>query len=224
VVGYSLNSLFAYKYAGLDNVGDPQIYLANGQITKDPNAAMSKDLLYMGTTTPKINGGITNNIRYRQFQLSINTAYSLGAVMRRPVNQTYSGLITTTSNLGGNINLDFLNRWQKPGDEKTTDIPRYLSVENSSGRSIQYYQNADINVVSASYFKLREAALSYNLSPAVLRWLKVQSASLRVQVNNILLWTANKYGLDPEFQNYQGGGYSMPVGQHTITLGANVNF
>lgn len=224
VVGYSLNSLFAYKYAGLDNTGDPQVYLANGKITKDPNAAMSSDLVYMGTVTPKLNGGITNNFRYRQFGLSINMVYSLGAVMRRFVNQTYSGMISTTNDLGGNLSVDFLDRWQKPGDEKTTNIPRYLPVEDYGGRNIQYYEDADINVVSASYLKLSEAALSYNLSPAILHLLKIQSASLRVQVNNILLWTANKYGIDPEFQSYQYGGISMPVGQHTVTLGANINF
>ncbi|NOW95061.1 SusC/RagA family TonB-linked outer membrane protein [Mucilaginibacter sp. SG564] len=223
-IGFPINSLFAYKYAGLDKLGDPQVYLANGKITKDPNVTKGDDLVYMGTTTPKFNGGLTNNFRYKQFQLSLNMTYSLGAVMRRTVNQFYSGLLTTNSNLGGNISNEFLQRWQKPGDENVTAIPRYLSVENYGIRNLQYYEDADINVVSASYVKLNEAALIYNLSPGALRWLKIQSASLRVQVNNILLWKANKYGLNPEFQNYQYGTMAVPVGQHTITLGANVNF
>jgi TonB-linked SusC/RagA family outer membrane protein len=223
-IGYSLSSLFAYKYAGLDNTGDPLVYLADGKTTKDPSVPLGTDLVYMGTVTPKFNGGVSNSFRYKQFQLSINTTYSLGGVMRRDINHTYSGMITTTNNLNGNLNVEFLDRWQKPGDEKTTNIPRYLSVENYGQRSIDFYNNADINVVSSSYVKLNEAALSYQLGNAALKWLKIQSASLRVQVNNILLWKANKYGINPEFEGAQYGYRGIPVNQHTITLGANINF
>ncbi|WP_186292773.1 SusC/RagA family TonB-linked outer membrane protein [Mucilaginibacter corticis] len=223
-VGYSSNSLFAYRYAGLDGTGDPLVYLANGKTTKKPDVPLGTDLKYMGTTTPKFNGSINNFFRYKQFDLSINITYNLGGVMRRDVNTFYSGMITTSNDLGGNLNVDFLDRWQKPGDEKKTNIPRYLPVENYGDRSTTFYQDADINVVSSSYLKLNEATLSYNLDAAALRWLKIQSASLRLQLNNVLLWKANKYGINPEFAAAQYGARGIPVGQHTITLGANINF
>jgi len=224
VVGYARNSLFAFKYAGLDKRGYPQVYLKDGTITSDPAKPTGDDLVYMGTTVPKINGGISNSFRYKQFQLSVNMAYSLGGVMRRDVNQTYSGMITTNNNLGGNLNVEFLQRWQKPGDEKTTNIPGFLSVDDYSGRNTAFYTSADINVVSASYLKLNEASLSYDLAPVLLHWLKITSATLRVQVNNILLWKANKYGINPEFNDGSFGMRGIPVNQHTITMGANIDF
>lgn len=226
VLGYPVDPLFAYRYAGLDKVGDPQIKLADGTITKDPNAPTAKDLVYKGSIIPKFNGGISNSFRYRQFELSLNMVYSLGAVMRRDVNQFYSGRLSSTNDFGGNVSADFVNRWKKPGDENITDIPAYNSsgFYNYSQRNTQYYTMADINVVSASYLKLRETALAYSLDPRLLHWLKVQSITIRAQVNNILLWKANKYGIDPEYQQYQAGFRGVPSGQHAITLGANVNF
>lgn len=223
-IGYPLFGVFAYKYAGLDNTGSPQVRLADGTITTDPSKPTGDDLVYMGTSAPKFSGGLSNNFRYRQFRLSLNMVYNLGGVMRRDVNGFYSGMLASNNNAGGNINVDFLDRWQKPGDEKTTNIPAYLPVENYSGRSTQFYNNADINVVSASYLKLNEASLAYDFSPSILRVLRIQSASIRVQVNNILLWKANKYGINPEFNNPLYGARSLPFNQHTITLGANINF
>ncbi|RYE20046.1 MAG: SusC/RagA family TonB-linked outer membrane protein [Sphingobacteriales bacterium] len=227
LIGRPIQPLFAYRYAGLDNVGDPQIKLADGTITKDPQKATKDDLIYMGTTIPKFNGGISNNVRYKQFELSFNVIYSFGAVMRKDVNQFYVGQLTgSPQSFSGNVHSDFANRWQKPGDENTTNIPAYTSSYgyNYSQRNTAYYTMADINVLSASYVKLRETSLSYSFAPAILRWLKVESASVRFQVNNILLWKANKEGIDPEFHDYRNGYRGIPGGQHAITIGANVNF
>ncbi|WP_431294430.1 hypothetical protein [Pedobacter sp. P26] len=56
VEGYSAYPIFAYNYAGLDAVGDPQVRLNNGTITKAFNATKPEDILYMGTYQPKWSG------------------------------------------------------------------------------------------------------------------------------------------------------------------------
>ena len=227
VIGMPVNPLYAYRYAGLDNVGDPQIKLADGTITKSQQAPEAKDLVYKGSIVPKYTGGIQNNFRYKQFELSINMVYSLGAVMRRDVNQKYFGRLTGSSqSFSGNISADFMDRWKKPGDENTTDIPSYTTDNfyNFTQRNTDYYTMADINVVSASYLKLRDASLSYNLPQAVVKRLKIQRAALRFQVNNVLLWKANKYGIDPEYQQFKNGFRGLPQGQHALTVGANIDF
>ena len=220
VAGYPLNSIFAYNYAGLNEKGYPQVYLANGKITSTPSDATANDVVYMGTTVPKFSGGLSNYLTYGQFTLSLNLVYNFGAVMRSTINQSFTGMQG-----GANImTVDFLKRWQKTGDENTTNIPGYLPVEDYNGRSLTYYTNANINVVNASYLKLSEAGLAYNLNRNTLHFLKIESASLRFQVNNILLWKANKLGINPEFQGFQNGSRFMPAGQHAITIGTNVNF
>jgi TonB-linked SusC/RagA family outer membrane protein len=226
VVGYGTPSLFAYKFAGLDNLGDPQIQLANGTITKKPNAATANDLVYMGTTLPVFNGGLTNTFRYQRISLAANMIYSLGAVMRRDVNTFYTGRLTGGGGFTGNISSDFANRWKTPGDEAITNIPSYVANQGTSfsRRNVLYYEDADINVVSASYIKLRDITLSYNLSPKILQVLKIESLNLFVQTGNFMIWKANKYDIDPEYNSATTGTRALPPYGHTYSVGLNASF
>jgi hypothetical protein len=216
VPGYSAFSLFAYRFAGLDNLGDPQIKLANGTVTKTPATYSANDLVYMGSTIPTMNGGFSNTFRYKSVSIAANMIYSLGAVMRRDVNTFYSGRLASSTGFGGNINSDFANRWKVPGDEAKTDIPSYVAGFTSR-RNLSYYTLADINVVSASYVKLRDVTLSYNFSRKLLQTLKLESLSVFAQGGNVLIWTANKYDIDPEY------GRGLPPG-HNYAFGINASF
>ncbi|PWK77045.1 TonB-linked SusC/RagA family outer membrane protein [Mucilaginibacter oryzae] len=226
-VGYATPVLFAYRYAGLDNMGDPQIKLANGSITKDPYAATAADLVYKGSTLPKYNGGLSNTFQYKQLSLTANMIFNLGAVMRRDVNQFYAGRLSgTAGSFSGNINPEFENRWKKPGDELNTNIPAYVASlgVNNFRRNTSYYTYADINVVSASYAKLRDITLSYGLPANIAGKLKLKTVNLYVQTGNYMIWKNNKYGIDPEYQAFNIGVRSLPQYRHTFTLGANVTF
>jgi hypothetical protein len=61
----------------------------------------------------------------------------------------------------------------------------------------------------------------------------MESIRLRVQVSNVMLWKANKFGIDPEFHDATGGSTSGQVGggirylranQGALTLGLNIRF
>ncbi|RKR82927.1 TonB-linked SusC/RagA family outer membrane protein [Mucilaginibacter gracilis] len=226
-VGYSTPSLFAYKFAGLDNLGDPQIQLANGTITKKPGAAKANDMVYMGSTLPVYNGGLTNTFRYKQFSLTGNLAYSFGAVMRSDVNTFYTGRLTGTAGaFSGNISSDFANRWKVPGDEATTNIPSYVANQGTSNtrRNVLYYEDADINVVSASYVKLRDITLGYNLSPAILQMLRISSFRVFVQAGNFMVWKANRNDIDPEYNIGNGISRPLPAYGHTYSAGISASF
>ena len=50
VEGYAAGSLFAYRWAGLDNMGDPQVYDENGEKVKlTQDLTDLKCMRYMGT-------------------------------------------------------------------------------------------------------------------------------------------------------------------------------
>ncbi|NQX39037.1 TonB-linked outer membrane protein, SusC/RagA family [Pedobacter steynii] len=225
VIGYPMNALWAYRFAGLDNLGDPQIQLANGTVTKKPNAATVNDLVYMGTTQPPVTGSLSNTFSYKGFNLSANMIVSLGGVMRKSVNTYYSGKLGGTSGSfsGGNISEYFLDRWKKPGDEAFTNIPSYepSASLNTSRRSVNYYTFADVNVVNASYIKIRDISLSYALDTKLLQFLKIQRASVFASASNFLVWAANAEGTDPELPGLSSG--TMPV-KHTYSLGINFSF
>lgn len=218
LAGYPTFPIFAYRYAGLDNLGDPQIYKADGTITKDPNAAVADDLVYMGTTQPKFNGGLNNTFRYKSLSLSANLVYNLGAVMRSPVETVY-GRLTSSSFSDGNVKASFADRWKVPGDENNTDIPSFVSNSgiNYSRRNLGYYAYGDINVVSSDYVKLRDISLSFDLPQHILRNLRIQRVSLFVQTGDFLIWAANKDGIDPEYWGDRNT-------DRTYSLGLNVSF
>jgi TonB-linked SusC/RagA family outer membrane protein len=220
-IGYSNPSLFAYRFAGLDNMGDPQIKLADGTITKERDKASTGDLVYMGTTLPKFNGGLGNTFRYKGISLAANISYSLGAVMRNYVNSFYSGRLAASAGSfnGGNVMSTFADRWKKPGDEAFTNIPSYISNQGDSytRRNLDYFNYGDVNVISASYVKLRDITLSYDFSSGILRSLNVDHINVYVQGTNYMLWKANKADVDPEYTSLSKGGRSY-------SLGLNVTF
>ena len=256
VTSYPAFAIFAYKYAGLDDMGDPQIMLNDKTITKTPNVSNPEDIVFMGTFQPVWNGGFSNTFRYDNFSLTANAIFNLGHVMRRDVGPNYflggayAGRMINHGNILGmsdnsgfysQVHPDFLNRWKKPGDEAFTNVPAYdpSSSESSSRRDHFYYTRADINVVSASYIKLRDITLSYRLPTHISNKLRTESISFRVQLSNLMLWKANKFDIDPEFHDAAIGRRipstpytsdpsinttSYRVGQGSISFGMHVNF
>ncbi|UYQ91425.1 SusC/RagA family TonB-linked outer membrane protein [Chitinophaga horti] len=232
--GYSAYALFAYNYAGLDAMGDPMISRADGSVTKARNVSVPADIAYKGTSQPPVSGGLTNTFSYKGFSLGLNAVFNLGHKMRRDVGNFYTGRLIGTNALGliagrytsainlnqGNIHTIFNERWKQPGDELLTNVPAYVSNTSlsTSRRDIGYFINGDLNVLDASYVKMRDITLSYSLPQRLVNNLKVGSITLRTQVSNVMLWKANKYGIDPEFL---GGIRNM---QGVITAGANVSF
>ncbi|HMI01065.1 MAG TPA: SusC/RagA family TonB-linked outer membrane protein [Pedobacter sp.] len=215
--GYPAYTVFAYKYGGLDNTGAPQAILADGSVTKARLGTKPEDIVYMGTMQPVWNGGLTNDFQYKDFRLSANIIYNMGHVMRRQRNLTYGG------QLRRNVSADFLDRWKVTGDETRTNIPGYITNSNPNSvagtYNTDYFTMGDVNVVSASFVKLRDITLFYDLPKFLVNKIKAQGVTFRAQLSNVMLWKANKYGIDPEFQ-----GVVAPSNQNTVTIGANVSF
>ncbi|GGH64564.1 TonB-linked SusC/RagA family outer membrane protein [Filimonas zeae] len=225
--GLRMSPLFAYRYAGLDNAGNPQIIKADGSKTSGPNAAQVDDVVYAGTTVPVFNGGFSNNFRFRRFSLTCNMVYNLGHVMRKDINSFYTGRIMgNPGTFTGNLHPDLLKRWQKAGDELTTDIPGYVASENPfvSTRNLDYYRYANTNVVSASYIKLRDVTLSWQFPRQLLDKAGIASASVYVQAGNFMVWRKNSLNIDPEYHDLSSGIRFIPPYKHTYSVGLNVNF
>lgn len=231
VEGYSSFSLFAYEYAGLNGKGDPQIMLHDKTSTSARNVTTPDDVKFKGTYQPVWSGGVANRFNYHSFQLVINTVFNLGHMMRRDVNLFYTGRLShlnmaTGGFTTGNLHPEFLNRWKNPGDEQLTNIPSYVvnAATSDSRRDIGYYQYADMNVVSASFIKVRDISLSYALPARFIKKIQAESIDLRFQVGNIMLWKANKFDIDPEFHDAFTGVRSIRSQQGTITFGVHVTF
>jgi len=222
--GYAASSIFAFRWAGLDALGDPQVWNidenGNQVRVKLPGDLTSLDaVMHMGSSQPLWFGGLTNRFTYKNFELSFLFIYNLGHVMRRRDGNFYSG------RLSQNIDRGFDNRWRRPGDEAYTNVPSYVANANysASRRNLAFFHNADINVVSASYIKLRDLSLSYTLPNHITDKLSLQSVRIRVQAGNLFYWAANRYGIDPEAYSYRTAIRQMRFGP-TFSAGLTVNF
>ncbi|WP_207532719.1 SusC/RagA family TonB-linked outer membrane protein [Desertivirga arenae] len=224
--GYSMYPLFAYQFAGLDNLGDPMIRLADGSVTKRGYVAVGDDIVFKGTVVPVYSGGFSNTFRLKAFSLSANMIYNLGHVMRRDVNNFYTGRLTgATTTFSGNITSYFNDRWKQPGDKAFTNVPSYVADQNIhySRRDVNYYIRGDVNVVSASYVKLRDITLTYTMPRSVLQKLKMEGLNVFLQSGNFMVWKANKNGIDPEYHGLSTGERRLPPFKHPLSIGTNIS-
>lgn len=92
------------------------------------------------------------------------------------------GTTILVENLGENIN---------PGRKTLGTQPAPYAAANP-------WDFIQPTVFDASYIKLREISLSYQLPAGLMKTWKLQDASISVYSRNVILWTAAKINIDPE--------------------------
>lgn len=210
IVGMDLFSQLTYKWAGLDPAtGEPRAYL-NGEISKDYIAITNSkvaDLENHGSLVPLYYGGFRNNLRYKNVDLSFNISYQLGHVFMR---NSFSNANFLSSAIG---HADYARRWQKTGDELTTDVPAFTYPNNMYGS--QVYLGSSALVENAGQIKLRDIQLSYSFPNKTGK--KLKNLRLYTYIQNIgTIWRATKTGIDAEY------GRSIPEPMSTA-LGFSFN-
>ncbi|ETZ19187.1 SusC/RagA family TonB-linked outer membrane protein [Pedobacter sp. V48] len=194
LIGKPLYGIYSYAWARLDQQnGDPMGYL-NGETSKDyyamSIAATPENIIFNGSARPTCYGSFRNDFNWRQFTLSINLSYSLGYYFR--VSSISYG---NTYGLGGHA--DYNLRWQKAGDERNTHVPSIPTVPSDIRDA--FYQYSEVLVEKGDHIRLRDIRFSCQMPKNLFKGLK--SAELFLYGNNLgLLWTANKYHLDPDSQ------------------------
>lgn len=216
VVGLPVYSVFAYKWAGLDpQTGDPRGYL-NGQISTDYSEIIAsdkgiEDLQYFGSAIPTNFGSFINSFNYKQFSCDVGITYKLGYWFRRS-SINYTSLISSRDG-----HSDYSERWQKPGDELTTNVPSNTYTANSARDT--FYSGSSVLVEKGDHIRLQYINLGYQLNGDQLKGIPVKSIHLYCSASNLgILWKANKAGLDPD---YNWGSYSLkPVTTYSLGLRA----
>lgn len=223
IEGEPLNSFYSYKFAGLSAVdGRPMFYDIDEEM-KDEYVKMDKEEVFRrvmkvsGTKVPVIQGGVTNTFSYKRMTLGIHFSYSLGSKIRL--------LKLYGENSGGssvaflperNMRREFVHRWQRPGDEKRTNIPGLLQNSEytqtlmpwwKSGNysSIKFaeniwqmYDNSDIRTASGDYLKLQSISFRYMLPEEFCKKLHLKSANIGISGTNLFTICSSKLkGQDP---------------------------
>ena len=235
IVGYPRGSLFAFNFQGLDQNGLPTfdfgLYPSNqGEYAKNAGADFldtqyaKSYLLYYGPIEPQVIGGLSNTIRYKDWELSFFLIMQAGNKIR--LNPTFDPEF-------GDLNVfskSYYNRWLNPGDERRTDVPVLPSQEliekvgkENIERAYNTYNYSQMMIADGSFVRMKNISLAYHVPNDFLKKMRLQTMDLRLNVTNpFLLYSDKKLkGQDPEY--YKSGGVSLPTPkQYTLTL--NIGF
>ncbi len=121
--GTDPNTLYAYKFTGLDGQGLPTfhgIYDRDYAVRPSVQEYYANIFVPTGSRLPAFDGSFTTGFRYRRWSLSAVFLVKLG-YRQRLVN--LYGEAGFTPNAFENASRDITQRWSHPGDEKRTNIP-----------------------------------------------------------------------------------------------------
>lgn len=209
-------------------------FLANNQYPfgvgmkaiKDLNGDGKADYLdksYQGQTIPKIYGGIANEIRWKNLDVSILFNYSLG---RKMINAYgYESLNHEAAISGKNIYMDLnkLTFWQKPGDANIEGIlPQLAYFDNTM---MQFYPQISSNLETVNYIKLKQLTVGYNFPKSWVKRIHLDDVRLFFTGENLFTWT-NYSGEDPEVVSIFDGidNFTAYPLARKLTIGLTVNF
>lgn len=194
-VGHPLRTIVLPQYAGVNaGTGRAIWYDAVGNLTYNPGTMEVGNYAPYGLPNelPDFYGGWNNTFSYKGLSLNVFFQYDYGRVFYDNFSRNLSR--KGDSQING-LAWYYDNRWVQPG--QITSVPRSINgaAERNNARgdlaSTRYLQDA-------SYIRLKNVNLTYELPQSFIAPLKMQQAKVYVQANN--LYTLTKFaGYDPEF-------------------------
>jgi TonB-linked SusC/RagA family outer membrane protein len=225
IVGKPVGSFFLVEFSHVDPENGLPVYIdLDGNETYDYDNAIRK---YVGDGLPRFVGGLTNNFSFGNWDLMSLFTFSLGAKIFDSSAKRQLGVVTDW-----NMRDEVFDRWRQPGDLAT--FPRMTLDETTYGLPSGFpWWNTSLFVYDASFLRLRNLALGYNI-PNV-RIGKRDVYGFRIAVNVTNLFTLTDFpGLDPEvvrdFEDPQDRNlspnvtYLTPPQERSYNISINLNF
>lgn len=227
--GTSFNTLWAYRMGRVVN-GYPVILDADGnemvqfdengnvkELTHSSTLKGTDALVNMGTITPKYNGSLGLNLRYKEFELNALFVYAGGNKLRLDVADLAESGYTMRS-------THIQDRWTTANKE---GVRMYLDMDEVGRQYASdfayWWKYSDQQVKDANYIKLRSISLAYNLPRTLCKTLHLSNLRLTLQTNNLFYWSKVGKDIDPE--SYSHGSGSRVVHQpRTFAIGLSTSF
>jgi TonB-linked SusC/RagA family outer membrane protein len=194
----------AYKFVGGD---------ANYQDINHDGNINELDIVYLGSSLPKITGGF--GFRFNYGHWSMNNQFNF-----RAGNKVINKGRMDAENMYSNNNqcMSVAWRWRVEGDK--TSIPRALYNYGYN------YLGSDRFVEDGSFLRLNYSQITYSFDPKLLKAYGITQLNFNISMNNIFILT--KYsGNDPEVTY---GGYSVSTDSNqtprskSFTAGLSISF
>lgn len=223
-VGYSMTALYDYQKLGIWQISEAAAAAAVGALPgqikladlsgpaghPDGTVTADYDRTIIGDMDAKLQGGLTNRVSYKGFDLSIVAHARFGGLL---VSQIHGPAATYISQLDGRRNSIKVDFWTPTNPTNWFPMPagQHASLSQASApdgwRTLGYYD--------ASFVRIRSINLGYSFNNNLLRKIGAQNTRVYFTVDNVaLLWSPfyNKTGIDPQAtaagQRGIGGGYN----------------
>jgi TonB-linked SusC/RagA family outer membrane protein len=182
------------------------------------NKIDDNDRTVLGQANPDWYGSWSNTVSYKNFTLSFNFYTSWGGLVYNKLKRYYTSW-------GGNTHMQ-LPEYIRTGWIYQGQKTDWYSIDTRNRKTINRAELSDFYLEDASFIRLRNVRLSYNVDNKYLKNSFVKGCMVYVYGNNLLTWT-NYSGYDPEV----GGGVLTPgtddqayPRKREIGFGVNVNF
>ena len=171
------------------------------------------DRVYLGKGIPDMTYGLTINLAWKGFDLSIfgngvagANIYPTAFRVDRPSCNTYA--------------YYWNNSWKKAGDEATAKFPaaNYWSSEAYS---------SSLNVFDGSYFKIKTIQLGYTLPQSLTKKIAISNLRIFAMLDNFFTFSSY-FGLDPETATSGSNALGFDMGNFptakSVIFGVNLEF
>jgi len=185
-IGQPLTTLRTFTYLGVNSQTGKYTF---ADIDNDGKISSPNDLTNIAFIGSYYYGGLENQFTLGNWQLTIFFNFN---------KQTGRSYLANLTDLPGSLSNQptlVLDRWQKPGDN--TNIQRFSSIDYSSYIT---YSSSSTLISDASFIRLRNISLAYNIPQRILQKLKLENVKPFFEGQNLLTIT-NYKGADPETQN-----------------------
>ena len=194
-VGLPYHTFYVKEFAGVDPQNGDALYYTNtlnkdGSYSREITNDISKaQAIPYKSVNPKISGGLTNILNYKQLDLSFTLTYSLGGYSFDKLGTYIENGTTNIYTSKYNLPAYAMDRWQKPGDQ--TDVPRFVYNQSASDNNSSRY------IHSTDHLRLKNLTLGYTLPREWTRKVMVNKARFYFSGSNLLTWAKWKQ-YDPE--------------------------
>jgi TonB-linked SusC/RagA family outer membrane protein len=188
-IGKSLYISKGFRYTGVD----PQTGLYTFEdIDQNGSVTSPQDYVALKELTQRYYGGFNNSFSYKGLQLDIFFQFV------KQNGTSYLGFYAYPGDLS-NQPAAVMNRWQQPGD--ITDIQMFTAFDANGivSQPAAYRSNSDYLRIDASFVRLKNISLSWQLPSTWLDPARISATRIYVQGQNLLTFT-DYPGTDPESQ------------------------
>lgn len=216
-VGEAYYSYYLYEYAGVDSeTGKEMFYLNDGteNARKTTTNVSEANKTIVGKHEASIEGGLTNNLRWKFIDLGFTFTYSLGSDAMDYSTWQQSNGGSYLYNGAVPAYYDISKIWTGPGDTNAT-LPKfeYGSAASLSSRWL----------MPTDYLRLKNLTLGVSIPQNYIAKLGLSKARVYFSGANLLTWKSKDLSVDPEMRVDGICTFETPA-LRTYTFGIELNF